>query len=161
MNEILAASDSNLAAEIVRSTPLFYQEGAMPALDRPAHVRSASGIVWVNNYFAVVQDDANFIALVDLTEGKVSAVTLPAGEGGKRQFDDVRGNKKFKMDLESCALVPGASEELLITFGSGSNSFREKIVILSGLRNDPRPDVFNAGELYESLRSAKEFAGSE
>jgi hypothetical protein len=32
---------------------------------------------------------------------------------------------------------------------------------LSGLRNDPRPDVFNAGELYESLRSAKEFAGSE
>jgi hypothetical protein len=154
-------TDSKLKAQIVRSVPLFYQDGAIPALDRPAHVRSASGIVWVGNHFVVVQDDANFIALVDSTKEKVAAITLPTGEGGKRQFDDVRGNKKFKMDLESCVLVPHEGQDLLLTFGSGSNPFRENIVILRDLMDKPKPDVCHAPELYAVLRSAKEFAGSE
>jgi hypothetical protein len=161
MNEIFAVADPNLIAQITRSIPLLYLEGAIPALDRPAHVRSASGIVWTGNYFAVVQDDANFIALVDSTKEKVTAVTLPRGEEGKRQFDDLRGNKKFKMDLESCVLVESEDQKLLITFGSGSSTFREKIVILRNLTDDPQPDVYYAPELYKLLRSATEFAGSQ
>jgi hypothetical protein len=161
MNKISSMRDSNLAANIVRSTPLFYLEGAAPSLDRPSYVRSASGIAWSGNYFAVVQDDANFIALVDTKIEKAIAVTLPAGEGGKRQFDDTRGNKKFKMDLESCVLVRHENQEILITFGSGSNPFRENIVILRNLSEAPIPEVYNAAELYKILRSAKDFAGSE
>lgn len=161
MNQISAIRDSSLGAYIVRSTPLFYLEGALSSIDRPPYVRSASGIAWFGNYFAVVQDDANFIALVDTKIEKVIAVTLPAGEGGKRQFDDTRGNKKFKMDLESCVLVALEDQEILITFGSGSNSFRENIVILRNLSEAPLPEVYNAAELYKCLRSAKDFAGSE
>jgi hypothetical protein len=153
--------DPNLTAQIVRSVPLLYLDGAVPVLDRPQHVRSASGIVWTGSRFVVVQDDANFIALVDSTKEKVTAVTLPAGEGGKRQFDDVRGNKKFKMDLESCVLVPHQGQDLLLTFGSGSNAFREKIVILRDLMGEPKPEVYNASKLYTALRSTREFAGSE
>jgi hypothetical protein len=108
-----------------------------------------------------VQDDANFIALVDSAREKVTSITLPEGEGGKRQFDDVRGNKKFKMDLESCALIANEDQEWLITFGSGSNPFREKIVILKDLMDDPRPEVFQASAFYSALRSKEEFAGSE
>jgi hypothetical protein len=153
--------EKSLVARIVSSTSLLYEGGAIPALDRPEHVRAASGIALVNDYFAIVQDDANFIALVDSTREKVTAITLPRGEGGKRQFDDGRGNKKFKMDLESCALVPHKDQEFLITFGSGSNSFREQIVILKDLMDDPRPEVYQASALYSALRSAEEFAGSE
>ena len=154
-------TDSALTARIIRSIPLLYLEGADTALDRPAHVRSASGIVWVGSRFVVVQDDANFIALIDSTKETVTSITLPAGEGEKRQFDDVRGNKKFKMDLESCALVSHDNQELLITFGSGSSALREKIVVLRNLKGVPKPEVYNASELYTALRSAKEFAGSE
>jgi hypothetical protein len=161
MNQISALQDSNLGAHIVSSVPLFYQEGAEPALDRPSYVRSASGIAWSGHYFAVVQDDANFIALVDSNKEQVNAVALPAGVGGKRQFDDTRGNKKFKMDLESCALIRHDGREFLITFGSGSNSFRENIVILRNLSKALQPEVYNAAELYKALRAAKDFAGSE
>jgi hypothetical protein len=154
-------TDLNLSAQIVRTFPLLYSQGSAPGLDRPAHVRSASGIAWVKSYFVVVQDDANFIALVDSSKEKVAAVTLPAGEGGKRQFDDLRGNKKFKMDLESCVIVPHEGQDLLLTFGSGSNAFREKIVILRDLTETPEPEVYDASELYTALRSTKEFAGSE
>jgi hypothetical protein len=154
-------SDQSLVARIVSSTSLLYKEGAIAALDRPAHVRAASGIAWVNDYFAIVQDDANFIALVDSISEKVTSITLPEGEGCKRYFDDVRGNKKFKMDLESCALIPQENQEWLITFGSGSNPFREKIVILKDLMDNARPEVFQASTLYAALRSAEEFAGSE
>lgn len=154
-------TECNLSARIVRSLPLFYLDGAAPELDRPAHVRSASGIARVENRFIVVQDDANFIALTDLTGEKVIAVTLPAGEGGKRQFDDLRGNKKFKMDLESCVVVSREEQNLLLTFGSGSNAYREKIVILRNLTGAPEPEVYDASELYLLLRSTKEFSGSE
>ena len=154
-------TDSSISAHIVHTYPLFYLEGAIPELDRPHHVRSASGIAWVGNCFVVVQDDVNFIALVDSTKEKVTAVTLPAGEGGKRQFDDLRGNKKFKMDLESCVIVSHEGQDLLLTFGSGSNAFREKVVILRDLMGAPKPEVYNCSELYTALRSNKEFAGSE
>jgi hypothetical protein len=154
-------SVKSLVAQIVNSTPLLYEDGANPGLDRPAHVRAASGIACINGYFTIVQDDTNFIALVDSTRGKVTSITLPRGKDGKRQFDDGRGNKKFKMDLESCALIPHDDQKWLITFGSGSNSFREKIVLLKGLMDNLRPKVYEASALYAALRSAKEFAGSE
>jgi hypothetical protein len=154
-------SDQSLIARIISSTPLLYDGGAIAELDRPAHVRAASGIVWVNNYFAIVQDDANFVAIVDSTRKKVTAVTLPAGDGGKRQFDDGRGNKKFKMDLESCVLISHEKQELLITFGSGSNPYREKIVVLRNLKHTLQAEIYQASALYSDLRSAEEFAGSE
>jgi len=40
----------------------------------------------------VVQDDANFIAVIDPQIWQVRAIPLPAGERGVRQFDDLRGN---------------------------------------------------------------------
>lgn len=161
MNKSLALSDQSLIARMVNSTSLLYEGGAIPELDRPAHVRAASGIAWVNDYFAIVQDDTNFVAIVDSMRKRVTAVTLPAGEGGKRQFDDGRGNKKFKMDLESCVLTSHKNQELLVTFGSGSNRYREKIVIMRDLKDTRQAEVYEASALYSDLRSAEEFAGSE
>lgn len=154
-------TDSSLSARITGTFPLFYLDGSNSELDRPAYVRSSSGIAWIGSRFVVVQDDANFIAFVDSNKENVTSVSLPAGESGKRQFDDLRGNKKFKMDLESCVIVSHEGKDLLLTFGSGSNAFREKIVVLGDLMGTPRPDVYNTSELYAMLRSTKEFAGGE
>lgn len=157
-----ARHDPSLAARVVRAVPLRYADGADRALDRPAHVRSASGLAWVDGTLAVLQDDAGFVALADPETGICRAVTLPAGEGGARQFDDVRGNKRFKPDLEACTCVPGPDGEMFVAFGSGSTARRESILLARGLAG-PAPQVrfVHAPAFYAGLRAAGEFAGSE
>jgi hypothetical protein len=160
---ILAQRDSALSARIIRSLPLLYADGADALLDRPPHVRSASGITTVAGGIAVVQDDANFVAIVDPATGLARAVTLPAGEGGLRQFDDLRGNKRFKLDLESCVAVDdGDRSELLLAFGSGSLPARERIVVARRIGSDQADArVVDATALYPCLHATTEFSGSE
>lgn len=158
-----ARHDPALRARVVRMVPLLYAEGADDALDRPAHVRAGSGLAWVGGALAVIQDDAHFLALVDPATGLCRAVTLPAGEGGLRQFDDVRGNKRFKLDLEGCAAVPDAGgRETLVAFGSGSTRRRERVLLVEGLmEGDARVELRDASGFYAGLRDTAEFAGSE
>ncbi|HEU4880634.1 MAG TPA: hypothetical protein VFT45_00275 [Longimicrobium sp.] len=163
MSRIVARHDPSLRARIVRTVPLVYADGADAALDRPAHVRAGSGLAWIGGALAVMQDDANFLALADPATGLCRAVTLPAGEGGLRQFDDERGNKRFKLDLEACVAVPdGRGGEMLVGFGSGSSPRRERVLLAEGLGEaDTRIELRDASGFYARLREAAEFAGSE
>ena len=126
---VQAVRDPALRAIVQRSAPLFYNKGADPMLDRPAHVRAGSSLSWFGDRLALIQDDANFL-LIEPHSLQVDAIPLPAGEGGLRQFDDLRGNKRFKLDLEACVTVPTPDGDLLLAFGSGSTPDREKIVML-------------------------------
>lgn len=161
--KVIARHDPALRARVVRVVPLVYGQGAEVALDRPAHVRAGSGVAWIGGVLAVIQDDAHFVAVADTATGLCSAVTLPAGEGGLRQFDDVRGNKRFKLDLEACAAVPdGRGAETLLAFGSGSTARRERVLLVAGLaEGEPRVELRDAFGFYAGLRDAAEFAGSE
>ncbi|HYH82744.1 MAG TPA: hypothetical protein VEX86_23325 [Longimicrobium sp.] len=163
MPKIVARLDPSLSARVVRSRPLLYGDGADPAQDRPAHVRSASGLVRAAGRLAVIQDDANFVALVDPATGVSRALPLPAGEGGLRQFDDLRGNKRFKLDVECCVIVEDWQKgATLAAFGSGSTALRERIVIVRGVDADaPEVRVVDASALYAALRVEVGFAGSE
>ena len=154
--------DPRLGARIVRRTPLRYDAGADAALDRPAHVRGGSGLALVRGRLYVVQDDANFIAVLDAT-GAVRAVTLPAGHAGLRQFDDARGNKKFRLDLEACTVAPGPDgAAVLVAFGSGSGKRRDRVVLLEGVESAaPEVVVRHAEALYDMLQATTSFAGSE
>jgi hypothetical protein len=160
---IRARPDPSLSARIVRSLPLLYADGADASLDRPAYVRSASGITRVAGAIALVQDDANFVAVVDAATGLARAITLPAGEGGVRQFDDLRGNKRFKLDLESCVAVDDeGGREMLLAFGSGSLPARERIVLVRHVDSDnPDARVVDASPLYAGFHGTTEFSGSE
>jgi hypothetical protein len=163
MQTIRAQLDPTLSARIVRSVPLLYADGADDSLDRPAHVRSASGITRVAGCIAVVQDDASFVAVVDAATGLARAITLPAGEGGLRQFDDLRGNKRFKLDLESCVTVDDENgREMLLAFGSGSLPARERIVLVRAVGSDDADArVIDASALYAGFHAATDFSGSE
>ncbi|HEX5727652.1 MAG TPA: hypothetical protein VFX98_19425, partial [Longimicrobiaceae bacterium] len=101
------------------------------------------------------------LALVDPATGLADAVTLPADADGVRQFDDVRGNKRLKPDLEACVVVDDEGGERLLAFGSGSSPLRERVLVVEGWDAGPRAHWVDAGALYAGLRAATGFAGSE
>jgi hypothetical protein len=162
VHRVRALEDDALDARIVGRLAMRYAAGAHPADDRPEYVRAASGLTWVGDRLAVIQDDASFLVLVDPETGLADAFPLPAGTDGVRQFDDARGNKARKMDLEAVALVPAANGVLLAAFGSGSLAPREAVVLISFARAaSPRIVVQAASEFYARLRAATGFAGSD
>lgn len=148
-----AVQDGRLGARIAGRRPLLYTDGPSAAEDRPAHVRAASGLAWFAGALAVVQDDAAFLALIDPAGGSVRALPLPRGPGGHRQFDDGRGNKADKLDLEA-VFTAGA---LLVGLGSGATPARRRALLVDG----ERARVADAGELYRALEALPELAGSE
>jgi len=145
---------------------MHYADGADAGTDRPAFVRAASSMAWLGDRIAMVQDDVNFVALVDPTTGLADAITLPAGKDDLRQFDDGRGNKKYKFDFEAMARVPTPGGTTLLAFGSGSKKRRENVLVLqvSGPASESRahvPQIVPLPELYATLRAAGEFSGSD
>ena len=154
------------AARVLSRQKLFYEAGADARSDRPAHVRAGSGCAIVDvpgqgKRLAVVQDDANFIALVDVKSAKVSFIELPAGPGGVRQFDQARGNKADKRDLESIASVVVDGHPALLCMGSGSLPRREAFVLVT-LKNDGAVvEEFPAGAFFKGLHKHHAFAGDE
>jgi hypothetical protein len=139
-----------------------YTAGPDPTMDRPAHVRAASGIAWVGATLAVIQDDANFIALVDPASGLAESVALPPGRDGRRLFDDGRGNKAEKTDHEAVTVVSAEDGPLLLALGSGSTSRRESIALVAGLdRGRPVVQTFVVPQFYARLRACVPFAGTE
>lgn len=159
---IIATADPTLAAAVVTHSALYYAEGADPASDRPAHVRAGSGLAAVPGGIALVQDDANFIAIVSPGDSRARALPLPAGEGGLRQFDARRGNKKYKLDLEACVAVDTDAGTLLLALGSGSKRRREYVVIVRGWEvQRPEVTLVHVPRLYDRLRREEAFAGSE
>lgn len=147
-----------LRAVVIRCTPLFYTLGADPTQDRPAHVRAGSGLGRVAERLVVVQDDAAFLAVIDPETGAVEPVALPAGPDGVRQWDEVRGNKPLKPDLEACITADGR----LIAFGSGSTPLRERVLVADGLGTAaPALRWVPCPELYAALRADTSFSGSE
>ena len=167
---VQALEDSRLEARIIRRVPMRYAAGPDPTLDMPAHVRAASGLAAVGDRLAVIQDDAAFIALVDPQTGVADALVLPAGADGVRQFDDARGNKQLKLDLESIVGWSNGNMTTLAAFGSGSLQRREVVVLveLHATALDARwaitvsaIDVFEASTFYSMLQQSADFAGSD
>jgi hypothetical protein len=163
---IQSVHDSALGVRVVRRVPMHYADGPDEKLDRPGFVRAASSMAWIGSRLAMVQDDVNFVALVDPATGLADAITLPAGRDGLRQFDDGRGNKKYKLDLEAMARVPQADGTLLLGFGSGSKKRRESVMTLRFPGRGARPGheeplLVPLPELYAALRALTEFSGSD
>jgi hypothetical protein len=154
--------DRGLEAIVDSHMPLRYAEGADDALDRPAAVRSASSLAWVPGGIALVQDDANFIGVFDPSGARTRAIALPAGHEGRRLFDDHRGNKAHKLDLEACVAVEHEGDTLLLALGSGSTRRREQVVLVRGwATGTPTVECVHLPRLYDALRAEQAFSGSE
>jgi hypothetical protein len=141
-----AALSSRLSATLGTPRLLRYDHGAHPLEDLPGHVRAASSIRRHGHRLVILQDDVSALAVLDPATGSTQPILLPRGPGGMRVFDDVRGNKKFKMDLEACVVLPDGR---LVAFGSGSSPKREKIVTLAA----------GTGAMAQQLSGSDLFAG--
>lgn len=158
---IYVHQDPHLIIELLSRRPLVYAAGADAKHDRPAHVRAASSLVRIGDRIVAIQDDANFLALIDPHTWTVEALALPPGPDGQRQFDDHRGTKALKLDLEAAVAVPQPDGDLLLAFGSGSSPRREFVLLVRGLAaGTPDITLVHAAALYAALR-IPEFAGSE
>jgi hypothetical protein len=155
----IAHFEPTWTARVIKRHPLRYSFRDESGQARPIHVRAGSGLCWLDEKLAILQDDASFIGLFEPGTGAVSALPLPFEVDGLRVFDDRHGNKDRKLDLEACvATLATDREPILIAIGSGSTPAREQIVVVRG---DSRPQILAASALYESLRANVTFAGSE
>lgn len=160
--KVKSERDDTIAAVVVDQRPLMYRDGADSRMDRPSHIRAASGLAAVPGGIALIQDDTNFIVVLDPAGDHYRTLPLPAGEGGLRQFDDVRGNKKYKLDLEACVAVEVRGETCMLALGSGSKKRREQVAIVRDWSGrSPSVSLVHVPLLYDTLRRAHAFAGSE
>jgi hypothetical protein len=147
---LTASHDPSLSARIIRRTELVYRDGPSEKQDRLAFVRAASGIAWLKDELAVVQDDVNFIAI--LGKDGVRSVAFPRGKNRRRRFEERLGNKRDKLDLESCVALMGAMGPELYGFGSGSLRPRRVIAVLEP--GAARARLFKASPLFRNIRRA-------
>jgi hypothetical protein len=159
---LVGASD---AARVTSRQALRYSAGADPTTDRPPHVRAGSGCAFISLpgvgwRLAVVQDDAAFVALVDVATGIVDVVELAARDG-VRQFDATRGNKMDKLDLESVCVVAIDGAPALLAAGSGSARVREVFVLLRLTEIGVTVEELPASGFFSALKAQPDFAGSE
>lgn len=167
---IKAVRDPQLKAQIVRRMPLVYREGPSESADRPPFVLAASGLSTHGEFLFVVQDNANWIAVVHPDE-TVTGVPLPRGPGGVRVFSKDRDNAEEKADLEACVAIDGEDGPELVAFGSGTGPNRCWILHVTGAdrlaKEDSGADAnaqahfLDARGFYDRLRSNGDFSGGE
>lgn len=163
-----AVHDPAMKAQIVRRLPLVYAEGSSQDADRPPFVLAASGLAVLNEHLFVVQDNANWLAVVHPDE-TVTALPLPRHESGARVFSKARGNTDYKVDLEACVVMTASDGPEVIGFGSGTGESRCWIVRATGSERaiegegadceDYCAHFLDAGPFYRSLQDNKAFTG--
>jgi hypothetical protein len=143
---LVARFDARSAAVLGELVPLRYAADGGAAL--PPHVRAASALRRFENRLVIVQDDVNALAVHE-AGGAARPVLLPAAASGERVFDDERGNKSDKLDLEAGVTLPDGR---LLALGSGATPQRERLVVWGVGHESPR--VVEAAAFYGGLRAA-------
>jgi hypothetical protein len=147
-------------ARVIARHEMTYREGPSDGEDRPPHVRAASGLSAFRECLAVIQDDANWLALIGADQ-QVTAVALPPSPNGDRVFSEKRGNQGDKYDLEACVTVGSGDNLELVGFSSGSQPEREWVL---RVREDKsgrlRAEFVEAPAFYAAMRKDKSFSGA-
>ena len=105
---VVSQIQGDVSARVENCISMYYTNGEDKILDRPAHLRAASSMQWITpTRLAVLQDDLNFIGLLDINitpdnhvhVRRAFSLALPAFRDGSRQFQKDRGNKKHTLDF--------------------------------------------------------------
>ena len=144
-----------MRARIVAERRLVYEGSPTEASQRPAHVRAGSGLAWTGDRMVVVQDDADYIAVI---EGSGSVAALPLrGVGGARFGKDGRGH----LNLEAVLSAKDWKGEFLLAFGSGLAAERRCVARVRLSSGDTELALFETRQLYSALEELPAFATSE
>jgi hypothetical protein len=156
-----ATEEPRWQARVIAVSDLTYRDGSSELADRPPHVRAASGLSAFRECLAVIQDDANWLALVD-SDQQVTAVPLPPSPAGDRVFSKKRGNLGDKYDLEACVTVSSRDGQELVGFSSGSRHEREWVLRVRDGKDEGglEAEFVPAPAFYAALRDDKSFSGA-
>jgi hypothetical protein len=156
-----ASNEPRWDARVVARQQMTYRNGPSDEDDRPPHVRAASGLSAFREYLAVIQDDANWLALIDADQ-QVTAVPLPPSPAGDRVFSKKRGNQGDKYDLEACVTVATGGTSELVGFSSGSRTKREWVLRVRPLPKSAefKAEFVPAAAFYAAMRADKVFSGA-
>jgi hypothetical protein len=156
-----ATEEPRWQARVIAVSDLTYRDGSSEVADRPPHVRAASGLSAFRECLAVIQDDANWLALVD-SDQQVTAVPLPPSPAGDRVFSKKRGNLGDKYDLEACVTVSSRDGQELVGFSSGSRHEREWVLRVRDGKDEGglEAEFVPAPAFYAALRDDKSFSGA-
>jgi hypothetical protein len=147
-------------ARVIAARDMTYRDGPSDEDDRPPHVRAASGLSAFREYLAVIQDDANWLALIDADQ-QVTAVPLPPSPAGDRVFSKKKGNRQDKYDLEACVTVESGNRHELVGFSSGSRRGREWILrVAEEEGGELKAEFTPAPAFYAVLREQRDFSGA-
>lgn len=146
------------SARVIAAHDMTYADGPSEEDDRPPHVRAASGLSAFREKLAVIQDDANWLALIDAHQ-QVTALPLPPSESGDRVFSKKRGNRADKYDLEACVTVGSGGKEELVGFSSGSRHEREWVLRVHEDGGELKGEFTPAPAFYRSMRDNRQFSG--
>lgn len=160
-NHFQAREETSWDARVIAQQDLTYSDGPSDEEDRPSHVRAASGLSAFRECLAVIQDDANWLALIDADQ-QVTAVPLPPSPSGERVFSKRRGNQGDKYDLEACVTVASAGKSELVGFSSGSRIEREWVLRVRDPEEgtDLEAEFVAAPAFYAAMRDHKAFSGA-
>ena len=159
-NHFCASEERRWNARVIARHEMSYRDGPSDEDDRPAHVRAASGLSAFREHLAVIQDDANWLALID-SDQQVTAVPLPPSSNGDRVFSKKRGNQADKYDLEACVTVGSGDTLELVGFSSGSRKEREWVLRVREDKSGRLSAEFvEAPALYAAMRKEKAFSGA-
>lgn len=159
-NHFRAEEETRWSARVIAARDMTYCDGPSDEDDRPAHVRAASGLSAFRERLAVIQDDANWLALIDADQ-QVTAIPLPASPAGDRVFSKKRGNQTEKYDLEACVAVCSGETEELVGFSSGSRPEREWVLRVRDDENGELNGEFTpAPAFYAAMRDNRGFSGA-
>ena len=131
-----------MIARVIARRPMRYRAGADPSIDRPAHVRAASALVPWGDRLIVAQDDAAFLAIVDPSTGLAE---VEAFGGPVRIFEERRGNKRDKPDLEAAF----ARGDHIVLIGSGGPLPARRVIVT--WRPGSAPEVHDAPRFFEAI----------
>jgi len=151
-----ARRDAKMRARIVSDRTLVYDGPpdlrALTPGERPQHVRAGSGIAWSGEKMVLIQDDADYLALIDgaASQGGVAGMRLKSPGAASKE--------KAHLNLEAVLSARDWRGEYLLAFGSGASPAHRNIarVRLSGA--DTELSIFETRKFYQALEELPEFA---
>lgn len=153
----IARRDFKLRARIVGDRKLVY-DGPHPSdpPQRPQFVRAGSGLAWTGDRMVVVQDDADYIAVIEGNGTSVAALPL-RGVAGARYGKSGAGH----LNLEAVLSAKDWRGEFVLAFGSGVGPEKRGVARVRLEAGNTELSVFETRSLYKALEDLDGWATSE
>jgi hypothetical protein len=142
---IIARRDLKMRARITSSRQLVYEGEPTATPDRPRQVRTGSGLAWTGDRMVVIQDDADYIAVIQ-EAGGVAALPLRGTQGSRFGKPGTA-----HLNLEAVLSAKDWRGDLLLAFGSGKSDDRRNVARVRLGGGDTEMSVFETRKLYEAM----------